>query len=180
LTRGTLLPDSLDNRYSFVPTGKLRLGILGGYRDELQKIVADGKRQRIEECLNEFVVKLEAEAVRRKREAERLERERLACEERRRRREAFEERKRGELERLEALEKEAHEWRRAQEIRAYVAAVEATLESEPLDHERTKEIREWIAWSRHKADWIDPIVAAPCPEIDGEQSEEQVGVDTND
>jgi len=126
------------------------------------------------------VVKLEAEAVRRKREAERLERERLLCEERRRRREAFEEMRRDELERLEALEKEVREWRRAQEIRAYVAAVEATLESESLDPDREREIREWIAWSRHKADWIDPIVAAPCPEIDGEQAEEQVGVDTND
>ena len=114
------------------------------------------------------MVKLEAETVRRKREAERLERERLLCEERRQRREAFEERRRNELERLETLEKEVHEWRRAQEIRAYVAAVEATLESETPDAERVSEIREWIAWSRHKADWIDPIVAAPCPEIDGE------------
>lgn len=92
----------------------------------------------------------------------------LEYEECRRRREAFEERRRKELELVEALEEETHKWRRAGDIRGYVAAVEARLQHEALEPDRDRKIREWIAWSRHKADWIDPIVAAPCPEIDGE------------
>lgn len=50
----TYLPD----RYSYQPTGALKLGIIGHYYDELQKVVADGKHQRVEQFLNEFVVKL--------------------------------------------------------------------------------------------------------------------------
>ena len=73
----TYLPD----RYSYHHTGMLKLGILGDYRDELQKVVADGKQQRIEQLLNEFIVKIETEAVRRKRDKEYRERQRLKWDE---------------------------------------------------------------------------------------------------
>ena len=45
----------LPNRYSYQPTGALKLGIIGSHYEELQKVVADGKHQRVEQCLNEFV-----------------------------------------------------------------------------------------------------------------------------
>jgi hypothetical protein len=158
----------LPNRYSHQPTGMLKLGIIGGYRDELQKVVADGKRQRVEQCLNEFVVKLEAEAVHRKREAERQEREKRRWEEQERRRRAREEKREKEIEQLKALEEEAGNWKRAEEIRAYVAAAEAktTLEGGTIDSD--SELGQWIAWARHKADWIDPLVNAKCPVLDAE------------
>lgn len=60
----------LSDRYSYQPTGALKLGIMG--HNELQKVVADGKYQRVEQFLNEFVIKLEAEAVHRKRHEEHL------------------------------------------------------------------------------------------------------------
>ena len=117
----TYLPD----RYSYQPTGALKLGIIGHYHGELRKVVADGKHQRVEQLLNEFVVKIEAEAVRRKRHEEHLERQRRLWEEQARRRREREERKSKEIERLKALEEEVSNWKRAEEIRAYVAAVEA-------------------------------------------------------
>jgi hypothetical protein len=158
----------LPNRYSHQPTGMLKLGIIGGYRDELQKVVADGKRQRVEQCLNEFVVKLEAEAVHRKREAERQEREKRRWEEQERRRRAREEKREKEIEQLKALEEEAGNWKRAEEIRAYVAAAEAKKTREGGTIDSDSEFGQWIAWARHKADWIDPLVRAKCPVLDAE------------
>jgi hypothetical protein len=30
------------------------------------------------------------------------------------------------------------------------------------------ELGQWIAWARHKADWIDPILNTECPVLDDE------------
>ena len=103
-------PSTLPYRYLCQPTGAVKLGIVGDYGDELQKVVADGKHQRVEQLLNEFVVKLEAEAVHRKRHEEHLERQRLLWEEEARRRRDGEEKQRKEMERLKALEEDAHNW----------------------------------------------------------------------
>lgn len=154
----------LPNRYSYQPTGALKLGIMG--HNELQKVVADGKQQRVEQFLNEFVVKIEAEAVRRKRHDEHLERQRLHWEDQARRRREREERQRKEMERLKTLDEEAHNWKRAEDIRAYVAAVEADARREAGNIELHSELGKWIAWARHKADWIDPILNVECPILD--------------
>jgi hypothetical protein len=38
-----------------------------------------------------------------------------------------------------------------------------------LNSARGRELsRQWIAWARHKADWIDPILNAECPVLDEE------------
>jgi hypothetical protein len=160
----TYLPD----RYSYQHTGALKLGIIRDYSDELQKVVADGKHQRVEQFLNEFVVKIEAEAVRRKRHEEHLERQRRLWEEEARRRREFEEKQRKEMERLKALEEEAHNWKRAEDIRAYVAAVEANAAREAGRIELDSELGQWIAWARHNADWLDPILDVECPVLDEE------------
>jgi hypothetical protein len=161
----------LPNRYSYKSTGLLKLGIIGNYSDELQKVVADGKHQRVEQRLNEFVVKLEEEAVRRQRQEERREREHRLWEERARLRREREERQREELERLKALEDEARSWRRAGDIRAYVAAAEAKAIGEHGTIASESELGRWIAWARSKADWIDPLVAAACPVLDDEDED---------
>lgn len=158
----------LPNRYAYEPTGMLKLGIIGTYHSDFHKTVADGKRQRIEQRLNEFVVKLEAEAVRRKRHEEHLERQHQLWEKQERRRREREEQKRKEIERLKALEEEARDWKRAEDIRAYVAAVETKATHEHGRVGPDSELGQWIAWARHKADWIDPLVNAKCPVLDDE------------
>lgn len=62
----------LPDRHSHQPTGMRKLGVIASYGD-LRNVVADRKRQRIEQRLNDFVVKLEGEAGRRTRRAEDLE-----------------------------------------------------------------------------------------------------------
>jgi hypothetical protein len=162
----------LPNRYSYQATGVLKLGILG-YGSDLQNVVAAGKHQRIEERLNDFVVKLEAEAVRRKRHAEHLERQHRHWEEQERIRREREERQRKEVERLKGLEQEAGNWRRAEQIRAYAAAAETKEIQERGAVDADSEFGLWLAWARHKADWIDPLVQARCEVLDGEQQDEE-------
>lgn len=158
----------LPNRYSYEPMGMLKLGIIGTYHSDFHKTVADGKRQRIEQRLNEFVVKLEAEAVRRKRHEEHLEQQHRLWEKQERRRREREEQKRKEIERLKALEEEARAWKRSEDIRAYVAAVETKATHKHGRIGPDSELGQWIAWARHKADWIDPLVNAKCPVLDDE------------
>ena len=89
-------------------------------------------------------------------------------EEQERRRREREERKREEVDRLKALEEEARDWKRAEDIRAYVAAVQAKATREHGSIGSDSELGQWIAWARHKADWIDPLVNAKCPVLDDE------------
>ena len=155
----------LPDRYSYQATGVLKLGILG-YGSDLQNVVADGKHQRIDDRLNDFIVKLEAEAVRRKRRAEHLERQHRYWEEQERIRREREERQRKEVERLKELEQEAGNWRRAEQIRTYVAAAEAKQIQERGTVDADSEFGRWLAWARHKADWIDPLIRAHCEVLD--------------
>jgi hypothetical protein len=158
----------LPNRYSYQPTGLLKLGIISEYYNELKQPVSDGKHQRVERCLNDFVVKLEAEAVRRKREAERREREHRLWEERARLQREREERQRKELERLQALEAEAREWKRAEDIRAYVHALETKTVRDQGAIDPNGELGLWIAWARRNADSIDPLVESEGTVLDDE------------
>jgi hypothetical protein len=158
----------LPNRYSYQATGVLKLGVVG-YGSDLQNVVADGKHQRVENRLNDFIVKLEAEAVRRKRHAEHLERQHRYWEEQERIRREREERQRKEVERLKGLEQEAGNWRRAEQIRAYVAVAEAEQIEERGVVDPDSEFGLWLAWARHKADWIDPLVRARCEVLDEEE-----------
>ena len=161
----TYLPD----RYSYQHTSALKLGIIGDYSDELKKVVSDGKHQRVEQFLNEFIVKIEAEAVRRKRHEEHLERQRLRWEEEARLQREHDEKQQKEMERLKALEAEVHNWKRAEGIRAYVAAVETNAARGDGRIELNSDLGQWIAWARQKADWLDPNLNPECPALDEDE-----------
>ena len=163
----------LPNRYVFEPTGQLRLGILSGHYSELKRSVSDGKHQRVEKCINAFIVKLVEEAVTRKRETEERERWHREWEEQERRREEREKQVREEAERFKALEEETRNWRRAEEIRDYVATVEAKSIGENDAIDPAGELGQWIKWARDKADWLDPLVEAKCPILDADEGENE-------
>jgi len=104
-----------------------------------------------------------AEVVRRE-AVERAERERLRkIEEQRRAEEAKRERIEGEkAKRLKGLLKERHF---ADEIRTYVVAQRAILESLD-DAEHRGLLEEWLAWASQHADKIDPIRTFAIPVIE--------------
>jgi hypothetical protein len=149
-------------KYDHHLSGQLTLGIkTRGYGGRCNW--ADGKKQRLEYCLNAFVAGLIQTAVRR--QAWELERERQhqKWEEERRQYEEQERLQREEAERFQALEQEVGDWQRANQIRAYVEATrKAAIERDgaivagcDLDH--------WLVWALQQADRLDPILASLNP-----------------
>lgn len=139
-------------RYDTVATGALVLRI-DEYTHGGRVSWADGKIQRVEHCLNDFVVGCVAasEALKERRlEFEARERERLAEEQRREQRAL--ERAHHEA-RRKTLDRQIAAWERARVIREYVsemreAAAGAAEQGSPLDT--------WLAWISAYANRIDP------------------------
>ena len=115
------LPDD-----KFVPTGRLCLKLETGYGSGLRSSWADGKKQRIEYCLNKFIAAAYQAAAYQK--AKRLEREREERARRERERQLAILRRQIEHEqaRLDLLNEQAKAWQEAQQLREYVYAVRRT------------------------------------------------------
>lgn len=150
----------IQDKYLYTPTGCLRLRIVDSYLG-FRASWSDGKRQRLEDRLDDFAKALVL-AVNKRRvdrvEAERRHRE--WEEEERRRREA------GKAWELEAKQRKALDlleegWRKGQRIRAFVAAVErdAAEGKDPIDPE--SELARWIEWAIAYAEAVDPFKEGP-------------------
>ena len=68
-----------------------------------------------------------------------------------------------EQEQYRSLIREAAEFRRANNLRTYIAAVEQRA---VRDGTSTPEDHEWIEWARAKADWLDPLIDVSDPILD--------------
>lgn len=68
-----------------------------------------------------------------------------------------------EVERFKRLEVSATDWERASRLRVFADAVEAEAR---LCGELSPEQREWLAWARAKADWLDPLIQVSDPILD--------------
>jgi hypothetical protein len=141
--------------YDWVPSGELLLVI--EHSSWSRQIVADGKRQRLEERLNKFVVALYSAADRRKRERieeERRRRQRIEDEKRR----VEEERRRWEeSQRIQRLERGMEAWEKANRIRAYVDAVRREAETTASDSSSDGDLAGWVRWALGYADRLDPL-----------------------
>ncbi len=137
--------------FDLIPTGRLSLNIWTGRcyygGDGLRKNWIDGKKQCVEDCLNDFICglikraarehdkKLAHERWKRKREEEdRIEDEKAA------RAAALQAKK-------DRLYRDADRWQRAEKVRDYVTA-----------HIAKKGTSEWTVWALEEADRIDPLV----------------------
>jgi hypothetical protein len=149
-----------DERYK-VPTGRIRLVFARRYN--LERVIEEAAGALLETQLNnvmkvvwELVVKCRGrarwDAQAREREAalaaERAEAERIRREEAQRLEE--------ERQRRTALIDETAAWRRAADIRAYVAAVRSSAESRGSEALASVEL--WVAWALRIADEGDPLV----------------------
>jgi len=145
-------------RYQYAPTGSLNLKIIAWGVEGIQKNWSDGKTSKIETCLNDFVVGLirvaEVEKARRlKREQE----ERLRHEAEQRRQEEAQKRQE-ELARRQALEQEAVNWAKAQQLRAYLAAVKDRLHAKHGEIQSGSRADQWLTWAHQHADRLDPLI----------------------
>lgn len=138
-------------------TGEFALKIVESGAKGVRKTWADGKTQHVEDCLNAFIVglvraveaiqqaKAEWEEKQRRREEERG----LRLEEERQRQE--------EARRGRRLEEEADAWAKAEQLRAYVAAVRECAErANGVEPEST--LSGWLTWAEGYAEAIDPAV----------------------
>lgn len=165
--------------HDFVPSGDLALvirelppflGIRGRW--------GDGKRARLENRLNRFVIGLIRAADTIRTERERQERQRQEWAERERRRIEAEKRRQEEEKRIRDLKEMMANWRTAGEIRAFMKAVEEEATKPAGRLEPNEVLFQWIAWARDYADRLDPLVQKPQSarqDKEEEQSENDLG-----
>lgn len=146
-------------RYEYVSTGTLMLKITEWGADGLQKTWSDGKTTKLENCLNDFIVGLleVAEAVKVRRLKQEQEEQLRREAERRRQEEAI--RRQEELARLEALEQEAANWAKAQQLRSYLSALKDMLTTKHGVIQPGSQADQWLIWAHQHADRLDPLVA---------------------
>lgn len=111
----------------------------------------------MEQMLNDIMIELIKELLKqKKRRLYWKEQERLHAEEKEARQKLEEEKKLNQK-RKELLEEAAFNWRKSNEIRAYITAVQEAYKCEKLNI--TFEIYStWLQWANNHADELDPII----------------------
>lgn len=97
-----------------------------------------------------------AEAVKARRFKQEQE-ERLRREAERRRQEEAQKRQE-ELARREALEQETINWAKAQQLRAYLAALKDMLIAKHGEIQQGSQADQWLVWAHQHADRLDPLI----------------------
>jgi hypothetical protein len=151
-------PWMYSREYDYSPNGILSLRIKNDNTLNTRKTWSDGRRQRLEECLNSFVGGLIKTAIAIKHlraERERRERER---QEERRQWEESERIRREEEEKLKDLDEEVESWHRSQKIRSYIEAVNKWAIQKYGEIKPDSELQRWLTWATRQADRLDPLV----------------------
>jgi len=142
----------------YSPNGVLSLKIRNDDSLNTRKTWSDGRRQRLEDCLNSFVGGLIKAAMTIKHlRTERERREREWQEERRQREEA-ERIRREEDEKLKDLDREVESWQRSQKIRSYIEAVKKWGIQKYGEIKPESNLQQWLTWATKQADHLDPLV----------------------
>lgn len=147
-----------------VCTKRLSLSIVDSDARSVRKAWSDGKKQRLENCLNSFVVGLVLAAqVKVKVIAERKEWWRQLEGENQRR---LEEQRRQEEERrrVEQLEAWSEGWSKAQRIRRFLAAVRENSPKE-INAPPVMSLADWLSWAEGYANQIDPLQLSGSNEV---------------
>jgi hypothetical protein len=153
-------------QYDFVPTGRLTLRIAHEYL-HIRRSWADGAKQRVETCLNDFVVGIvaAAEALREQRmEREARQKEWKEAEERRLQ---AEQRRQAEASRIRALDTSLAAWRKSVVVREYVRAMRSAAQRAGMTGTDSP-VAQWLDWAEGYADRIDPTRAEPTVPADPE------------
>lgn len=164
---GTYYDEYVPTTYRHEPTGQLSLAITNVERLRVQTTWNDGKRQRLETRLTEFVTRLSAVAlaVKLQREEderrrivalEEAERRRVAEIEAERRRWALQQHRWAEQERKKRLLTELDRWRLARDIREYVRGTVDLVNEHDTAGAMSLALRWELAWALEYARSLDP------------------------
>ena len=142
--------------YDHTPTGKLALSIETWAGDH-RRTWRDGHKQRLEDCLNAFIVALVASAEACRLRTLRWERERMEREERERQWQEEQRRRAEEENRTQALIKEVSSWHLAGQIRGYIQLVKDEAARTGIEVDPAGELASWMAWVSKKASEMNPL-----------------------
>jgi hypothetical protein len=158
------------NEYDYIPTGILSLKINGEGISDTRKTWSDGQKQRLENCLNSFIIGLmKAAEIIKKNRIEREKRE-LEWQERRRRHEELEKVRWEEEARIKELNEEVSSWSKSQQIRAYTEAFKKAVIQLYGEMVPGGKQDKWLTWANEYADRIDPLVISEPDVTEDEDS----------
>jgi len=150
-------------KYDYKPTGKLQLQIANAppYMGPIRKTRADGKQQRIENCLGDFMVGLSVAAAAIKMNRQETEERHRQREEERKREE--EERRRAEDRKLKAelVTELIESWEEATRLREFVKAMEQKVSQCGFSDSEKADIQQVVDWTNEYADSLDPFSDLP-------------------
>ena len=147
-----------------VPDGVLALQISGSNRLGTRRTWKDGKHQRVETCLNDFIAELFATADAMKRHREESARQRRQWEDEARRRQEAAMREADHARAAKELHEIVDRWRLARDIRQYVGEVIAAAAERGQPVAPESKTGRSLSWASRYADSIDPIARARPPE----------------
>lgn len=145
----------------YLPTGDLILQI---GKTGMGPSCKDGKKKRLEDCLNDFVIKIYRDVFERK--AWELDWERRRKEEEEKIRQDEEIKRKQELERqkIQTLERDAINWQKSQIIRSYVEASKQAYVARNGEIKPGSEFEQWVNWAIQEAGRLNPL--RDCPSAD--------------
>jgi hypothetical protein len=141
----------------YMPSGQFTLTIKEYVGGDIRLVWSDGKRQKLENCLNEFIVGLARAAVGKRNWRQKREREERERREREIRWYEDEQLRKKQEAELQALLQEAANWRSSNLIREYASAVKENAVKQCGTIEAGSELDRWLEWAASVADRIDPL-----------------------
>ena len=150
-------------KHDYKLTGRLQLQIsnLPAFMGPIRRTWADGKQQRIEDCIGDFIIGLSvAAAAIKKHKQEMEEREQRWAEERRQ--EEDERRKAEEHKRkAEFVTELIGNWEEAARLRQFIKAIEERTSQSDFSDDEKGDIQQVADWTREYADSLDPLSDLP-------------------
>jgi hypothetical protein len=157
--------------YFKVPSGRLCLKITHPTWGVSRLSWTDGKRQRVEDRLNDFMAAVRNEAVEQLRMEKHWEEQKRKREEEERLAEERRKRRLAEQRKLWGLLVESVNWQQSQQIRSYVEAIKRKAQQLGESAQQDQELNDWIEWALRQADSLDPLAqGAYCTRDDKRSS----------
>jgi hypothetical protein len=151
----------------FFPSGNLSLKLdIGWWGRGLRGTWSDGKRQRVDNCLNKFIATAYKAAAQKKAARIKREREEYEWAEQERREEILRRQIEKEQKRVDALTAQARLWQEAQQLRAYVQAARSAGYYALPAITGGRNMKEWCDWALEQANRLDPTISSTPSVLD--------------
>lgn len=143
--------------YDLEPSGRLVLEITSSGTHGGRKTWRDGKKQKLEDCLNSFVVGLVAASERMKEARRKREEWQRQREEEARRRREIQRQRELEQERAAELRRQVSAWKLSHSAREYVEKLRQAVDRGRAPTGPDMQAEEWLEWTEAYVEHLDPL-----------------------